>query len=488
MTLLKRAGIALACALVLAAPAALAQKTVSQPGTTVPQTVVGYGAPGTTATPVTDANGLPVNCISGCGGGGGGGSTEPFTPAGNATLAASTTSSRVALPTADDTTLLQNTGSVTAYVAFGSASVTATTTSTPVPPGMAVALDAGTNTHLAAITASGSTTLTITTGVGLPAFGLALDNSSPVPVSDNGGSITVDGTVSVTALPAGTNNIGDVDVLTLPALPAGANTIGTVNLGTLNGAATAAKQPALGTAGTPSADVITVQGVASMTPFWMVGNIGNNAADNGNPVKIGCVFNTSPTTISPGNRADVQCNSKGGVAVSLQDSAGNYVAGVLSPGDGRGDTTDRKLGVLSYGLVFNGASWDRPKGSLVGTATQPYGIRSSRWNYAAASGGILNTTTAVTIAPAVAGLRNCLVTLDLSAEALGTATEFAVRDGAGGTVIYRTKIGTAGIPNGRTVALNAPICGAVNTLMEVVTLTATGTGAVYANATGNLEP
>lgn len=38
-------------------------------------------------------------------------------------------------------------------------------------------------------------------------------------------------------LPAGTNNIGDVDVLTLPALPAGGNTIGTVNLGTLNGAA-----------------------------------------------------------------------------------------------------------------------------------------------------------------------------------------------------------------------------------------------------------
>jgi hypothetical protein len=33
------------------------------------------------------------------------------------------------------------------------------------------------------------------------------------------------------------------------------------------GAATAAKQPALGTAGTASADVITVQGIASMTPI-----------------------------------------------------------------------------------------------------------------------------------------------------------------------------------------------------------------------------
>ena len=52
-------------------------------------------------------------------------------------------------------------------------------------------------------------------------------NQTAVPISDNGGSITVDGTVAATqsgtwnvtvntALPAGTNNIGDVDVLTLP--------------------------------------------------------------------------------------------------------------------------------------------------------------------------------------------------------------------------------------------------------------------------------
>jgi hypothetical protein len=40
----------------------------------------------------------------------------------------------------------------------------------------------------------------------------------------------------------------------------------TFNLGTLNGAATAAKQPAIGTAGTPSADVISVQGVSGGTP------------------------------------------------------------------------------------------------------------------------------------------------------------------------------------------------------------------------------
>lgn len=44
-------------------------------------------------------------------------------------------------------------------------------------------------------------------------------NQTGVPVTDNGGSLTVDGTVTIgTALPAGTNNIGDVDVLTLPSV------------------------------------------------------------------------------------------------------------------------------------------------------------------------------------------------------------------------------------------------------------------------------
>lgn len=54
--------------------------------------------------------------------------------------------------------------------------------------------------------------------------------STAQPITDNGGSLTVDGTVTVNALPAGTNNIGDVDVLTLPALPTGTNTIGSVKL------------------------------------------------------------------------------------------------------------------------------------------------------------------------------------------------------------------------------------------------------------------
>lgn len=63
-----------------------------------------------------------------------------------------------------------------------------------------------------------------------------------------------------TALPAGSATIGNVNQAGTWNIT---NISGTVSLPT--GAATAAKQPALGTAGAASADVITIQGIASMT-------------------------------------------------------------------------------------------------------------------------------------------------------------------------------------------------------------------------------
>jgi hypothetical protein len=70
------------------------------------------------------------------------------------------------------------------------------------------------------------------------------------------------------------------------------------------------------------------------------------------------------------------------------------------------------------------------------------------------------------------------------AEALGAATELAIRDGAAGTVLWREKIGTPGVPQGVSINFQTPLRGTANTLLEVVTLTASGTGAVYFNAQG----
>ena len=116
-----------------------------------------------------------------------------------------------------------------------------------------------------------------------------------MPIDDNGGSLTVDnaGTFAVQATQAGTWDVGTVSTLTSITNVvhvddnAGSLTVdGTVtaNAGTgtfavsaaslplPSGAATAAKQPALGTAGTASADVITVQGIASMTALLVDGS------------------------------------------------------------------------------------------------------------------------------------------------------------------------------------------------------------------------
>lgn len=92
----------------------------------------------------------------------------------------------------------------------------------------------------------------------LRASAVVVDGSGSVqPVSDNGGSLTVDGSV-------------------------------TANLGTLNGAATEAKQPALGTAGSASSDVITIQGVTSMTPVVVADGSGSLTVDApvGTPVFV----------------------------------------------------------------------------------------------------------------------------------------------------------------------------------------------------------
>lgn len=110
------------------------------------------------------------------------------------------------------------------------------------------------------------------------------------------------------------------------------------------------------------------------------------------------------------------------------------------------------------------------------------------WSYAAATGGISNTTTAVTIKGAVASNRNCVTGIQLSSDALGAATEFAIRDGAGGTVLWRDKISTAGIVAGYSAVLPSPICGTANTLLEIVTLTASITGAVFFNGQGFVQP
>lgn len=126
---------------------------------------------------------------------------------------------------------------------------------TPVPISGTITANAGTNLNTSALaletTLSAINTKTPTLGQ------TTMTNSSPVTlasdqgviaVGDGGSSITVDSVnldirdltfaadkvdASGTVLGAGTNNIGDVDVLSLPSIPAGNNNIGDVDIASI---------------------------------------------------------------------------------------------------------------------------------------------------------------------------------------------------------------------------------------------------------------
>lgn len=127
--------------------------------------------------------------------------------------------------------------------------------------------------------------------------------------------------------------------------------------------------------------------------------------------------------------------------------------------------------------------------TLIGALiTKPFAIPEADWTFVGAVGGIVNTTTATTIKAAPgAGIRNYLTSLQIATDTLGAATELAIRDGAAGPVLWRGKLQTTALPQ-MTIDFPTPLKGAVNNLLEIVTLTASVTGGVYVNAQGYAAP
>jgi len=157
---------------------------------------------------------------------------------------------------------------------------------------------------------------------------------------------------------------------------------------------------------------------------------------------------------------------------------------VVSTGADNGGNAVSGSVVYSRAQLYNGSNWDRQRGDTNGLVVQS-ALSSTFWNYAAAAGGITNTTAAVTVkAAAGAGVRNYVSSMQCTSDALGAATELAIRDGAAGTVIWRGKINTAGWIDGTEITFSPALRGTANTLVEIVTLTASVTGSVYCNLQG----
>lgn len=241
---------------------------------------------------------------------------------------------------------------------------------------------------------------------------------------------------------------------------------------------------AAGYVGLTQADGVTP--ISPTSPLYVGGGVASGATDAGGPVKIGCIItNSSFPTFVAGQRGDVQCNIKGFPYAQIGDRSGNSF-------DGRSATVDglaNQLGLaVSASLIgYNGTTSDAVRGNTTGLAILNGGIPAQHWNFASAASGIVNTTTAVTIKTAGgAGVRNCISNLQVDHATLGAATELAIRDGAAGTVLWRTQLQTTAT-QGVDYNLGTAVCGTANTLTEVVTLTAV-TGGVYVNAQGYVSP
>lgn len=96
------------------------------------------------------------------------GSTQPFRPAGTASLAASTTSGTVALVGGGSAVLIYNASGATAFIRLGAAAgMVAAVTDTPVPAGARMLMDGGPFVSVAAaVLQSGTGTVYFTLGDG----------------------------------------------------------------------------------------------------------------------------------------------------------------------------------------------------------------------------------------------------------------------------------------------------------------------------------
>jgi hypothetical protein len=263
--------------------------------------------------------------------------------------------------------------------------------------------------------------LTVDAPVGTPVFVRLSDGASPIsalPITDNAGSLTVDGTVGISGTVAVTDNASSLTVDAPVGTP--------VFVRLSDGAAAISALPVTDNGSTLSID----DGAGSITvdgSITAVGSVAHDSPTSGNPLQIaGEARSTDPTAVASG------------------------------------DVTRFMASLLGKQL------------------TLPYAIPASTWGYAAASGGITNTTGVTAKAAAGAGIRNYITNIQVINGHASTDTDVQIRDGASGTVLWRAFAKSGG--GGISCKCDPPLRGTANTLIEVACGT-TG-AAVYVNLQG----
>jgi hypothetical protein len=203
-------------------------------------------------------------------------------------------------------------------------------------------------------------------------------------------------------LAAGTNNIGDVDVLTVPADPMGANADAASLTGSisakLRAIATALGATALdlgvGTGGSRSLRVAIDSSQVQAT-------VAHDAADSGDPLKVGGkAVSAEPTAVTANDRANF-----------ITDLVGKHI-------------------VLPYA---------NPENFVSGAITS----------------AMTGTTSTSLIAAPAAGLRNYITQITVSNAHATVGTDVVIQDGSGGTTLYT--IPAAAVYGGAVITFPTPL-------------------------------
>ena len=127
------------------------------------------------------------------------------------------------------------------------------------------------------------------------------------------------------SLPAGTNNIGDVDVASLPATPTGDNRIGRVKL----------------TDDTLIAGLVDETGASAVDALAVGGGTPHDSVDSGNPLKIGAravAHGANPGAVAAADRSHLICNRHG--IPFVIGGHPNTISGSVRIADATGAQTD----------------------------------------------------------------------------------------------------------------------------------------------------
>ena len=294
-----------------------------------------------------------------------------------------------------------------------------------------------------------------TSGIkGVTAFG-AVTTAKPTYVTAKSDALSLDTSgllrVSLADTPANGNKL-----LVTPDLPSGAST--------------AAKQPALGTAGTASADVITVQGIASMTALKVDGSattqpvsaaslpLPTGASTSAKQPALGTAGTasadvltvqgiTSMTALKVDGSAVTQPVSGTGSFTVVQATAANLNAQVVGAGAQGATVTGnplrngRRAATTNPTAVTDGQNVDALADKLGRTAVTIGHVRDQVTD----SGVITLTTTTETtlLAAAGAGVFTDLTAITL-ANTSATAVRCDVRDVTAGTVRWTFEVPASG--------------------------------------------